>query len=174
MLLHLCKLSCMAKVILKFLWKPSIPREEEFEDTVHLILMFPVIFRARRQYYITRGCNKTLCFLLLPLQRRQSMTVWRQCSARSYRFHRCILSEPPSRRNIYTSTTWTSILLPLNAQGDDWKDSTINKEPEGCWEEYNMPDCLTSSSSLVGRVFLELQFIFGFFLIFYKISSVNS
>lgn len=42
LLLYLCELSCMAEVILEFLWMLFIWREEEFEDTVHLIFDFDV------------------------------------------------------------------------------------------------------------------------------------
>lgn len=119
--------------------------------------MFPVIFRARRQYYITWGCNKTWHFLLLPLRGEKAWLHGGTVLQGSYRFHRFILSESPSRRNIYTRKYHanTSILLPLNAQGDYWKDSTINKKPEGCWEEYNM---LYFSPSSIFFFSLALQF----------------
>lgn len=44
-------------------------------------LGFDVSSYFQGQWYITWGCNKTWCFLPLPLQRKEGMTVWRQCSA---------------------------------------------------------------------------------------------
>lgn len=64
----------------------------------------------------------------------------------SSRFHRFILSERPSRRNIYTRKhhSNTSTSLPVGAQGDDWEDTTTNKEPKGCWEGGIPPALLLS------------------------------
>lgn len=122
LLLNLPNLSCMAKVILEFLWRSFILREEEFEDTVHLIFSLNVssYFQSQETVLHNLGLQQHLMFSShsSPEERRHECMEAKFCrEAMGFTDSFC-LNPPAKEIFIKESTTWTPAFLPLNAQGD--------------------------------------------------------
>lgn len=151
LLLCLCELSCTAEVILEFLWTPFIWREEQFEDTGHLVFGFddPSCFSrpGRNSTYPEAAIKCDVSFDFLSRGEKAWLCGGNVLQGSS-RFHRFILSERPSRRNIYTrkhhSNTSTSLQWVHREMTGKTQPQT--KNPKGAGREGYILLCCSASS----------------------------